>query len=115
MRHAGGLINDGGFRKDVDAIKDDIAMLKSDLGTAMRDLIDAGKGGADDARKRLQAIVSDRLESLNAAAQNLSDRGRRMYQGTREYVEENPAKTVGIALGVGVAIGLLYFALRRRD
>ena len=81
----------------------------------MRDLIDAGKGGADDARKRLQAIVSDRLESLNAAAENLSERGRKVYKDTREYVEENPTKTIGIALGVGAVIGLLYFALRSRD
>jgi ElaB/YqjD/DUF883 family membrane-anchored ribosome-binding protein len=115
MREAGGRLSDGGFRKDVDAIKDDIAMLKSDLGAAMRDLIDAGRGGADDARKRLQEVVGERLESLNTAAQNLSERGRRMYKDTREYVEENPTKTIGIALGVGAVIGLLYFALRSRD
>src|SRR3954470_16626503 len=108
MRDAGGRLGksfeSAGFRKDVDAIKDDIAMLKSDLGAAMRDLIDVGRSGADDARKRLQEVVGERLESLNAAAQSLGERGRRMYKDTRGYVEENPTKTVGIALGVGVVI-----------
>jgi ElaB/YqjD/DUF883 family membrane-anchored ribosome-binding protein len=115
MREAGGRLSDVGFRKDVDAIKDDIAMLKTDLGAAMRDLIDAGKGGADDARKRLQEIVNDRLSSLNAAAEALSDRGRKVYRDVRQRVEEKPVQTVGIALAVGAAIGLLFYAMKRRS
>jgi ElaB/YqjD/DUF883 family membrane-anchored ribosome-binding protein len=114
MREAGGRLNDGGFRKDVEAIKDDIAMLKGDLASAMRDLIDAGRSGADDARKRLQEIVGDRLESLNEAAENLSNRGRKVFRDVQTRVEEKPVQTIGIALAVGAAIGLLFFAMKRR-
>jgi ElaB/YqjD/DUF883 family membrane-anchored ribosome-binding protein len=116
MREAGGRFGgDGGFRKDVDAIKDDIAMLKTDLGAAMRDLIGAGRSGADDARKRLQEIVSERLDSLNQAAENLSERGRKTYRDVKQHVEEHPTQTIGIALAIGAVIGLLYFGLRSRD
>ena len=117
MRDSGGRFGNGGdFRKDVDAIKDDIAMLKSDLGSAMRDLIDAGKSGTDDARRRLQEIVHDRLESLNAAAESLGEQGRKLYRNVRSRVEEKPTQTIGIAVAVGLAIGVLYFGLlRRRD
>lgn len=117
MRDTGGRIGkweSGGFRKDVDAIRDDISMLKTDLGSAMRDLIDAGKSGADDARKRLQELVGARLETLNDAAQQLSEKSREVFGKVRKRVEEKPVQTAAIAVGVGVVIGLLYFGLRRK-
>jgi ElaB/YqjD/DUF883 family membrane-anchored ribosome-binding protein len=99
----------------VDAIKDDIAMLKSDLAAAMRDLIHAGRSGAGDARQRLQDIVGDRLDSLNEAAGNLGERGRLILRDVRNHARERPLRTAVIALGIGATIGALYYASRHRD
>lgn len=93
------------FRRDIDALKDDLSLFKADLAAAMRDLVEAGKATSGEARERLEAAVHEKLDRLNDAASNLADRGRAAARTAGRYVEEKPIQSLAIAFGVGVLVG----------
>jgi ElaB/YqjD/DUF883 family membrane-anchored ribosome-binding protein len=98
------------FRRDFDAIKDDIALLRNDLAAALRDLFDAGRSEAGDVRNRLENAVRERLRSLGGAS-GLADQGRRAAGVAQRFVKERPLESAAIAIGAGL---LLAAMLRRR-
>ena len=93
------------LRRDVDAIKDDINLLKTDLVAAMRDLVEAGKAGAGDAKEKLEVAVQERLQRVSDAAHAVADRGRRAADSVHHYVEQKPMQSLAIAFGVGILLG----------
>lgn len=95
------------LRNDLESIKEDIVALQSDLGTALKDLVAAGKGEAGAVKDKLEAEIRDRLERLSAKADDLASYGKDAVHGLEERIEEKPLQSVGIALGVGVLIGAL--------
>lgn len=95
------------LRGDLDSIKNDIAALQTDLTTALKDLVAAGKGEASDVKERLESEIRDRLDRLSAKADMLARRGRRAVDSLEGHIEEKPLQSVGIALGVGVVIGAI--------
>jgi ElaB/YqjD/DUF883 family membrane-anchored ribosome-binding protein len=97
----------GDLRKDVDAIRDDLNLLKSDLVAAMRDLIGAGRDGGTEARQRLEEAVQERLSALNAATEDLSQRGRNIVRDVERHVHEKPMQTLAIAFGAGFLAGAI--------
>jgi ElaB/YqjD/DUF883 family membrane-anchored ribosome-binding protein len=98
----------GDFRKDVDAIRDDINLLKSDLAAAMRDLVNAGRDGSTEARQRLEQVVQDKLDALNAATEDLTQRGRGMMEDVQRRAQESPLQTLAIAFGAGFLAGAIF-------
>jgi ElaB/YqjD/DUF883 family membrane-anchored ribosome-binding protein len=106
--------NNDDFRRDVEAIRGDVAALKGDLLTAMRDLISIGGDGVGDARQRLQEQVQHKLDALNAASGDLGDYGREAARRVRRHIEERPAQSALIALGVAAVMGMLLMGGRRR-
>lgn len=71
----------------------------------------AGKGGKF--REKVESVA----ESVKAKASTLRDKIREtewddVVDNTRQFVRDNPGKSVAIALGVGFVLGLL---LRRRS
>lgn len=95
------------LRKDLDSIKDDIVSLQSDLGTALRDLVAAGKGEAGAIKDKLEAEIRSRLDDLVQKADDLAGYGKDAMHGLEERIEEKPLQSVGIAVGVGLVIGVL--------
>lgn len=93
------------LRHDVDAIKDDLALLKTDLVAAMRDLMEAGKSGAGEAKEKLEEAVQERLNRVGDAAHSVAERGRRAADTVHRYVEENPFQSLAVAFGVGLLVG----------
>jgi ElaB/YqjD/DUF883 family membrane-anchored ribosome-binding protein len=96
------------FRKDVDAIRDDLNLLKSDLAAAMRDLINAGREGSSETREKLEQVVQERLDALNAAAEELSQRGRGVMEDVQRRAQENPLQTLAMAFGAGFIAGAIF-------
>jgi ElaB/YqjD/DUF883 family membrane-anchored ribosome-binding protein len=103
----GGQSGSGDLRKDVDAIRDDLNLLKSDLVAAMRDLIHTGREGGTDARQRLEEAVQDRLNALNAATEDMTERGRGMIRDVERHVHEKPMQTLAIVFGAGFLVGAI--------
>jgi ElaB/YqjD/DUF883 family membrane-anchored ribosome-binding protein len=97
----------GNIRKDVDAIRDDLNLLKSDLVAAMRDLINVGREGGTEARQRLEEAVQERLNALNAATEDFTERGRSMMRDVERHVHEKPMQTLAIVFGAGFLVGAI--------
>jgi ElaB/YqjD/DUF883 family membrane-anchored ribosome-binding protein len=102
------------FRRDVEAIRSDVHQLKADLTSAMRDLISAGREGVEESRDRLQEQVQQKLDALNQATEELGMYGRQATRRVRRELEENPARTALIVLGIGAVLGMLMMSGRRR-
>jgi ElaB/YqjD/DUF883 family membrane-anchored ribosome-binding protein len=67
---------------------------------------DAGAGVAE-LRKRVQATLSSAKTGLIEAQAAVVDKAKVAAKVTDEYVHENPWKSISIAAGAGLLIGLL--------
>ncbi len=88
--------------------------LMQDLRVVVRDaedLLRATAGQAGDkvasARERIQESLSVAKERLVAAEHAVVEKTKEAARATDEYVHENPWKSVGIAAGVGLIVGML--------
>jgi ElaB/YqjD/DUF883 family membrane-anchored ribosome-binding protein len=106
--------NNEDFRRDVDAIRSDVHQLKTDLVSAMHDLISASREGVTEAREVLQDQVQEKLDALNDATAEFSRYGRQAAHKVREQVEEHPARTALIVLGIAAIVGMLFMGGSRR-
>lgn len=69
----------------------------------------------DGAEKGLEKMARDVGHNVGAMAMDLEKTASQYVQTSREYVQENPAKSVAIAAAAGmVAGGLLTLAMTRR-
>lgn len=93
------------LRRDIDSVKEDLAALRVDLVAAMRDMVDAGKSEAGDARDRLEGALRDRLERMGETARQAAARGKKAVESAERYVEDNPLQSLAVAFGVGVLLG----------
>lgn len=59
------------------------------------------------ARERIQESLSAAKERLITAEQAMVEKTKQAARATDEYVHENPWKSVGIAAGAGLIIGML--------
>lgn len=62
---------------------------------------------ASDLRVKIQARLADAKIRLADAEAALVDKARLVGRATDDYVNDNPWRSVGIAAGVGLIIGLL--------
>ncbi len=92
---------------DVDAIKQDIVALQADLSEALKHLVSVGKAEAGDVKEKLESNLRERLARLSDRADELTQRGKRAVESVEGMIEEKPLQSVGIALGVGVLVGVL--------
>lgn len=69
----------------------------------------AGQAGADvaDLRARIQNTLAQAKLSLSDAQAAVVDKAKEVGRAADGYVHENPWKSVGIAAGVGLVVGLL--------
>ena len=82
-----------------DSVKRDLKNLKEDVGAVGREEAD-----------RLRDLAAQADEKVRARAAELRQRAQRYLT---ERVQERPLQSTGIALGVGVIIGLLLAGGRR--
>ncbi len=88
--------------------------LMQDLRVVVADaeeLLRATAGQAGDkvasARERIQESLDVARERLASAEQAVVEKTRQAAKATDEYVHENPWKSIGIAAGAGLLIGML--------
>ncbi len=88
--------------------------LMQDLRVVVADaeeLLRATAGQAGDkvasARERIQESLDTARERLASAEQAVVERTKQAAKATDEYVHENPWKSIGIAAGAGLLIGML--------
>ncbi|HXU94472.1 MAG TPA: DUF883 family protein [Gallionella sp.] len=88
--------------------------LMQDLRVVVADaeeLLRATAGQAGDkvasARERIQESLVTARERLASAEQAVVEKTRQAAKATDEYVHENPWKSIGVAAGAGLIIGML--------
>ena len=69
----------------------------------------ANQGGekVDQLRSQAQASLAAAKDKLDDLHEDLIEKGRESVKATDDYVQENPWKSVGIAAGIGLVVGLL--------
>lgn len=88
-----------------------------DAARAVEQKIDATRDAASTSAGRVRERVSEVADNVKARASALRDKiadteWEDVKSNVAGYVRDNPGKALGIALGVGFALGLL---MRRRD
>jgi len=64
-------------------------------------------GKAADLRARIQARLADAKVQIADAETVIIDKAKRAGRAADDYVHDNPWRSVGIAAGVGLIVGLL--------
>lgn len=77
------------LRQDVDAIKEDLSRLRSDLGGIT------------------QGWMSRAREGMSDASEYAQDQGSEALHVVQNQIEDHPLAAVGIALGVGLLLGAM--------
>lgn len=88
--------------------------LISDFKVVIADAEALLKASANGGGEKVEELRSKAVESINAMKSRLSDAETRVIEKTKEaakatdeYVHENPWSSIGVAAGVGLAIGFL--------
>lgn len=90
--HAG----DNALREDLRNLKEDLGQLKEDFGAALKDAREAAARGLDDLRGK-----------AGGYAEQTSEKAGEFWEQVKAGIEENPVRTVAIAVGAGVLLGVL--------
>ena len=98
---AGDILDD--LRAVVRDAEELLRATEGDLGERVSEVKSRIAGKLDDARAKLHEVGDDKAERVKAAARS-----------TDTYVRENPWTAVAIAAGVGILIGAIGTATRRR-
>lgn len=85
----------------------DLRLLVSDA----EKLLDATAGqageGTADVRSRIQATLAQARSSLGQLQESAMARAKAAGKATDAYVHDNPWKSIGVAAGVGLLVGVL--------
>ncbi len=90
-----------------DKLMNDLRVVISDAEELLRMTADEAGAGAADLRGRIQARMNQaKVELLNLQEVAVA-KVKAAGHATDEFVHENPWKSIGIAAGVGLVVGLL--------
>ncbi len=106
-------MTDDPIRKEVEALKADIAQLRDDIAA----LSDAVKGvaaeGVADARSRAEEQARETWQDIEQRCEDLLEEGKATFDRAGEKVGEHPAGSILTAFGLGFIIARLFEAGRR--
>jgi ElaB/YqjD/DUF883 family membrane-anchored ribosome-binding protein len=91
---------------------DDFHAVISDTEDLMKSVSNESGGKSQDLRDRIEGNLKQAREYLHDFEGAVVDKSKVAAQKTDEYVHENAWRTIGIAVGIGILIGLL---MRGRD
>lgn len=90
-----------------DKLMSDLRVVISDAQEVLRMTADQAGESAADLRSRVQARMNQAKDDLLHLQEVTVARAKAAGHATDEFVHENPWKSIGIAAGVGVVVGLL--------
>ena len=99
-------------RESKEKLIEDFHSVISDPEELMRSVSSESGGKAQVLRDKIEQNLKHAKEYLQDFEESVVDKSRVAARMTDEYVHENAWRTVGLAIGLGVVIGLL---LRNRD
>ena len=90
-----------------DKLLADLKLVVADAEELLRITAGVAGEGAAEMRGRIQASLAQARANLANLQQAAIERARAAGRATDEYVHDNPWKSIGIAAGAGLLIGLL--------
>ena len=98
--------------RDVDRIKDDLQKLRDDLGLLLGHIGSFSKGKLGGTREKLGAAVEDLQgrahDRWQGTTQEVTDRGRRAVDVSRDAVQDKPLTYIVVAFVAGMALASLW-------
>lgn len=104
------LYNDarGASQRTGETLRAELSTLKSDLDA----LINRASSMSDEELSRAHAQMMAKFSSVRYAAKGFADEASRQFnrgvETTHQYVKERPMQSVGVAIGTGLLLGLLF-------
>jgi ElaB/YqjD/DUF883 family membrane-anchored ribosome-binding protein len=97
--------------REVDKIKDDLQQLRDDLGKLLGHIGSFGKGKWGGTREKVSAAVEDfqgrAVDRLRGTSEEVSERGQRAMDASRDAVQHKPLTYVAVAFVAGVIFASL--------
>jgi len=81
---------------------------KEHITAAAKDLSDAAAGGYDDLRSQARAKADEYRGRAQSAWDDASSCAHTYQDQTEDYIRGNPLQAIGIALGVGFLLGIIF-------
>ncbi len=108
-----------GFKQDMHNLGQGVNTLKADVGNLAHGAADAVRSGVSELRQGAQHAVEVAKDKLHDAG----DMAREKYQDAKKtaahaadsmktIIVENPIKSIGVAVGLGMLLGLYFFRSR---
>lgn len=93
------------FHKD--RLMNDLRVVIADAEELLRMTTDQASEGAADVRSRVQARLTQAKADLLNLQEATIERAKAAGRVTDEFVHDNPWKSIGVAAGIGLLMGLL--------
>jgi ElaB/YqjD/DUF883 family membrane-anchored ribosome-binding protein len=90
-----------------DKLMSDVRTFISDAEEVMRSTVDQADESTAEVRDRVLDLLQEARAELAILQKLAVTKAKEASKATDEYVHENPWKSVGIAAGIGLIIGLL--------
>ncbi|HVL77621.1 MAG TPA: DUF883 domain-containing protein [Noviherbaspirillum sp.] len=98
----------GAAQRTGETLRSELSVLKQDLD----DLMSRSSSMSDEELSRAHAQLMAKFSSLRYAARGFADEATRQWtrgmETTNQYVKEKPMQSVGLAVGTGLLLGLLF-------
>jgi ElaB/YqjD/DUF883 family membrane-anchored ribosome-binding protein len=95
----------------VDAVKEDLAKLRSDIAELTQRLIETGRNEVSTARNRVRAEARNFGRELRESLNETGERGLKTVESVEELLTDRPLISILGAFGLGLLVGKL---LQRR-
>src|SRR4051794_1020229 len=96
-------MNNDLMHQQIQELRDELSALSHDARAFMAATTDVAGQNANEARQRLTAALANAQQTCTRFRDQVLDKGRQMDLGVRN----SPYQAIGIALGLGLLIGLL--------
>jgi ElaB/YqjD/DUF883 family membrane-anchored ribosome-binding protein len=96
------------YQKELDALKTDMAQMRTDLGELLERFREMGNERVDETRIRARSEIERLRSQLNQAYDRARQEGREYYDTAHHRLEENPVTSMGVAFGLGILIGKVF-------
>jgi ElaB/YqjD/DUF883 family membrane-anchored ribosome-binding protein len=93
--------------KELDAVREDMAKLRSDLGSVAEALRDVTRERAEAAKSGLRDLTGNVREELRKSFDGVRDRSRKSMESMEEQIEQKPLMSLLVAFGAGMLLGKL--------
>jgi len=95
------MAGNGDSRGDLDAVREDLSRLRTDLRDLLRKLIETGKSETGATKERV-------LDEINEAFELTTERSKAAVQSLENKVQGNPLISVLLAFIIGFIFGKLF-------